>query len=247
MILVCDIGNTRIKSCLYDGKNISGAGSFDSFDDFEKFVSGENFNECVFSSVVPGKTNLLKKLLKNITPYQVTHSSSFNLKIEYRTPETLGIDRICSAEGAYYLFNESGKNYSGSDFIISIDFGTATTLNFIKYPGVFPGGMILPGLQLMFDSLSKNTAQLPAVSVQDYKGLTGTDTKSSIASGVINSQAGLIEKTINDIKSEYRAHDVHVYITGGNAEKIMPYLKFNFEFIGELVLTGIIAVYKKNN
>jgi len=250
MILVCDIGNTRIKAGFYDGENISRVQSFIDFEELNTIISEKEFSDCVFSSVVPAKSELLIKSVERKTgktPFRVKHNSKFNLKIEYQTPETLGIDRICSAEGAYYLFNKVNKSYTDSDFIISIDLGTATTLNFVKYPGIFLGGMILPGLNLMFNSLSQNTAQLPEVSEKDYTGITGVDTKSSIASGVINAQIGLIEKTIGDIKRKFDVSNVHIYLTGGNAEKIIPFLKFRYEYLCELVLMGIIAVYKNNN
>lgn len=250
MILVCDIGNSRIKSCIYSGNKISDFQSFTNFEEFENSILKKEFSDCIFSSVVPAKTGQFSRVIKTKsgkTPYQVTHNSDFNLAVEYQTPQTLGIDRICSAEGAYYLFRNTNEPYSESDFIISIDFGTATTLNFIKYPGIFPGGMILPGLKMMYGSLSKNTAQLPEVSEKDFTGLIGSDTKSSIASGVITSQTGLIEKTINEIKREFNAKNIQIYITGGNAENILPFLKFGYQYIPELVLVGIIAVYKKNN
>lgn len=249
MILVCDIGNSGIKTCFYSNDKISDVRSFENFEDFEKSISGKQFSDCVFSSVVPVKTELLLKLLKNYpgkSASRIDHNSDFNLKIDYKTPGTLGIDRICSAEGAYYLFNKSGHKSGNSDFIISIDFGTATTLNFVKPGGIFLGGMILPGIKMMFNSLSQETAQLPEVTEKDYSGLIGSDTNASIASGVINSQAGLIEKTIKEVQKEFDTKNIHIYITGGNAGKIIPHLKFEYEYTRELVLMGIIAVYKKN-
>jgi type III pantothenate kinase len=250
MILVCDIGNTRIKTGFYDGDNISLVQSLANFEEFNKLISEKEFSDCIFSSVVPAKSEILIKSTEaktGKTPFQVTHNSNFNLQIDYKTPETLGIDRICSAEGAYFLFNKINKSYTDSHFIISIDFGTATTVNFVKYPGIFPGGMILPGLSLMFDSLSQNTAQLPEVSEKDYTGIIGVDTKSSIANGVINAQIGLIEKTIAEIKNEFDVSNLHIYLTGGNAEKIIPFLKFRYEYLSELVLMGIVAVYKNSD
>ncbi|HKI78785.1 MAG TPA: type III pantothenate kinase [Ignavibacteriaceae bacterium] len=251
MLLACDIGNTRIKAGFIEADNLVKSGSFEGFDEFEHFIINEKIDSVAFSSVSPEKS---KELLEFITskfklnPFQVTHNSKFNLKIDYTTPETLGIDRICSAEGAYYLFNNSGnsKDYNKSTFIISIDLGTATTINFVDYPGAFIGGMILPGMDMMFNSLNKNTAQLPVVTPGEYKGLIGDTTNSSIASGVINSITGLFEKTISDLKKNLGIQNIHIYLTGGNAEKIIPYLNFENEYVKDLVLIGVKAVYEKN-
>ena len=176
------------------------------------------------SSVVPTTSKTLEEQLKkiNISPFFINSESKFNLKNEYKTPSTLGIDRICSAEGAFYLYQHSSnfksKNYSEKDFILTIDFGTATTLNFVKYPGIFMGGIIAPGINMMFNSLLTNTAQLPSVQIDDYQNFIGADTNQSISSGIINSSIGLIERTIKHLKQNLNAEIINVFITGGNAE-----------------------------
>ena len=247
MILICDIGNTRIKSCFYEDDKTFNINSFATFEEFKNSVSNNNFIDCVFSSVVPEKTDLLRHFIKIILqkePILITHNTDFNLEIDYKTPETLGIDRICSAEGAFYLFTKNGQKPGNNDFIVTVDFGTATTLNFINGPKTFVGGMILPGISMMFNSLSSNTAQLPEVTENDYNAFIGKDTKSSIASGVLNSAAGIIEKTKIELTEKYRAENIYFYITGGNAYKILPYLNINYEHVPGLVLTGIAAVYR---
>jgi type III pantothenate kinase len=99
----------------------------------------------------------------------------------------------------------------------------------------------------MFESLNKNTAQLPFVTESDYINMIGTSTKSSIASGVINSIAGLLEMVDNDLKNNRQADSVLFYTTGGNAEKINQYLTVKFEYVRELVLIGVNEIYKNNS
>ena len=167
-----------------------------------------------------------------------------NLTIDYKTPETLGIDRLCSAEGAFLLFknSEKYKNYKEGSYILSIDFGTATTINMIDYPGRFIGGLIAPGIDTMFESLKLRTSQLPLLSISNFVSTIGKDTKSSIASGIVTSVIGMIEKTINNLS----AQNVFVYLTGGNAKKIIPHLNFEFVYEEGLVLYGINALYEMN-
>ncbi len=162
--------------------------------------------------------------------------------------DTLGIDRLCSAEGAFFLFKQSNNfiNYSDKDFIITIDFGTATTINFVQHPGVFLGGIIAPGIKTMFNSLQKNTAQLPEVGINNFESFIGTDTKQSIASGVLNSTLGLMEKTINYLKNEYHGENIFIYATGGNAKDILSHINFRYKFEESLVLLGVKAVWDIN-
>lgn len=246
MLLACDIGNTRIKSAIFDNTKIIDFKIITTINELFASYKNSKITSAAFSSVVPERSKELTDQIKqnfDIFAFQIGHNSKFNLKIDYLTPETLGIDRICSAEGAFSLFKKL-KNYSKNDLIISIDFGTATTLNFVKFPGVFVGGIIAPGIELMSDSLNSYTAQLPEVSVSDYKKLIGRDTKESIASGVVNSTVGLIEKSITEQKDKTK--NIHIYVTGGNASKIIPYLKFKHRVVNELVLIGIKSIYEKN-
>ena len=96
---------------------------------------------------------------------------------------------------------------------------------------------------MMFESLKQRTAQLPLLSISDFVSTIGKDTSSSIASGVVISVVGMIEKTINDLSSS----NVFVYLTGGNAKKIIPYLNFDFVYEESLVLYGVNALWKLNN
>ncbi len=148
----------------------------------------------------------------NIDCFIISNKAKFNLNINYDTPETLGIDRICSSEGAFYLFknSEDFKNYNAETYIVTIDFGTATTINIIDYPATFIGGIISPGLKMMFNSLNKSTAQLPDVDPYDYLDLIGRTTNSSIATGVINSSIGLIDKLLSYIKNDLSGKNIKI-------------------------------------
>ncbi len=252
MFLACDIGNTNIKTGIFEVGELTAFNIFKTYRLFLEYIKRINFTNIAVSSVVPGITEKLIKDLKrfnNNKPFIIDKSDKFNLKIKYDSPDTLGIDRICSAEGAFSIYKNSAefKNYNSYLYILSIDFGTATTINFIRFPGDFIGGIIAPGITTMFNSLNKNTAQLPAIDERFYKELIGSDTNSSIASGIINSVTGLIEKSISQLRNIYSAEKIKVFITGGNAEKILPYLTFDYQFEKALVLKGIKAVYDKNN
>jgi type III pantothenate kinase len=246
MILTCDIGNTNIKAGIFTEDKLTDFLIPKGISELIDLVKNYKFNDIVVSSVVPSiSEELIKKLDElTITPVIINSNSSFNLDIDYDSPETLGIDRVCSAEGAFYLYSKT-NTFRKDQIIISIDFGTATTLNVVKHPGLFAGGIIAPGTDLMFKSLKTNTAQLPKVSSADYKNVIGKSTSESIASGVLQSAAGLIERSIELIKSETKAEEVIIYITGGNFENVEKFLEFDYNYEKGLVLYGINAVYNK--
>ena len=252
MLLTIDIGNSSIKAAIFEKNKLVQHFREKDPPKLISIIKYHSFKNAVVCSVVPKLTEQVSAKIKdefNITSFILTKDIKFNLDINYKTPETLGIDRLCSAEGAFLLFknSEKYKNYKEGSYILSIDFGTATTTNIIEYPGKFIGGLITPGVEMMFDSLNKKTAQLPDVDISDFDSFIGNSTDSSIASGVVTSAIGMFEKTINYLKKEKSAKDVFIYITGGNAKKIIPHLNFEFIYEEALVLYGVSALWKLNN
>ena len=248
MILALDIGNTNIKAGYFLKNQLNDVVIFRNPGELFNSIKHYEFNEAAISSVVPALTTRVKHFLEEelkITPYIISKDSSFNLKLDYKTPETLGIDRICSAEAAFDIFNNS-KGLKEGTFLLTIDFGTATTINIAAPPRNFIGGLIAPGIKTMFDSLNSKTAQLPGLNFSDYKSLIGKDTNSSIASGIITTTVGMIEKTINHLKEKYGAKVIKCFITGGNAKQVQPFLPKDFIYDEALVLKGVNSVYNLN-
>ena len=160
MFLACDIGNSRIKTALFSGSKITELNTFDSVEQLAAFYTGRSISYTGISSVVPGESKHLINILneKSISYHLISVDSCLNLKIKYKTPDTLGTDRICSAEGAFLLNGDIKEN----EILLSIDFGTATTVNFVKYPGEFIGGIIAPGVNMMGEALHSYTAPQPS-------------------------------------------------------------------------------------
>ena len=247
MLLAIDIGNSKIKCALFVEDEIVNTSASRNFSEIISFIKKNEFDDIAICSVVPHKLKRLQKFLKKkqgLNPFIINKDSAFNLRLNYKSPETLGMDRICSAEGAYFF--QKQKGFKENQIILSIDFGTATTINIIRFPNTFAGGLIAPGVGTMFKSLHNKTAQLPKVNFPDYKSFVGYDTVSSIASGVTNSVIGLIERTQNYFSNEEKIEEQFVYITGGFAKPVMPLLKGKIFLDDSLVLKGINQIYKKN-
>lgn len=245
MLLAIDIGNTNIKAGIFDRQKLLDHFIASNFSEIISSLGSCNITAASISSVVPEKTKLIYEGVKSsfdCKPFIITNNVKFNLKVKYKTPETLGIDRLCSVEGALLSY----ENLDTGTYLITIDFGTATTINIVKYPKLFIGGLISPGIKTLFHSLNKQTSQLPELTIDKYKSLIGDDTLTSIASGVVNSTIGLIDKTIKFLLEFSDCKEVIVYATGGMAEKLQSYLEQDVVYDKHLVLRGISAIYDLN-
>ena len=251
MILTCDIGNSRIKFGSFIDDDLIDLRAYHKIEHSIKFILEVRPEVIAISSVASVKLNQLinaikPKFLSNI--FLVDRNQHFNLIINYNSAATLGIDRICSAEGAIYLLQKDKQlnQINENDFIMIIDFGTATTINLIKFPNLFEGGLIIPGIKLMSESLYKQTEQLPEINITRTKSVIGKTTEENINNGIVNSTAGLIERVIRKIKNEFKADVKKIFITGGNAKTIMESLDFEYEYSEGLVLYGIKSIYDLN-
>lgn len=245
MLLAIDIGNTNIKAGIFDRQKLLDHFIASNFSEIISSLGSCNITAASISSVVPEKTKLIYEGVKSsfdCKPFIITNNVKFNLKVKYKSPETLGIDRLCSVEGALLSY----ENLDTGTYLITIDFGTATTINIVKYPKLFIGGLISPGIKTLFHSLNKQTSQLPELTIDKYKSLIGDDTLTSIASGVVNSTIGLIDKTIKFLLEFSDCKEVIVYATGGMAEKLQSYLEQDVVYDKHLVLRGISAIYDLN-
>lgn len=247
MLLTLDIGNTNIKSALFDDQHLKEfLVHFDS-DKAVEYLNKITFNEAAICSVNPRVEKLLTINIseKRIKLFRASIRNKFNFKINYETPETLGMDRVCSAAGALEIATKE-KLISNNQYLITIDFGTATTINIVSPSGEFIGGLIAPGITTMIKSLNEKAAKLPVPDLNNYNGLIGNSTNSSIISGVITSTVGMISETINQLVTTNNQNMPIIFATGGNAKFILPYLKHKVLFEEALVLKGLKVIYDLN-
>jgi len=246
MILTFDIGNTNIKSALFETDEIKDFQVHTSVEDVIEYIDHIKFNVAAICSVNPTSEKILiSKLKTSVTPiFCATVNQKMNLTINYRTPQSLGMDRVCSAVGALDLAVKE-KITSKNQYLITIDFGTATTINIVSPDRKFIGGLISPGVKTMLKSLNKNTAQLPLPDLESYQGIIGNSTESSIVSGVITATIGMISETVEKLKNESTNNPI-IYVTGGNSKLILPHLSYNVNFEKDLVLKGLKILYDLN-
>ena len=147
----------------------------------------------------------------------------------YRTPQTLGSDRLAAAVGAHAL-------YPGSPVLV-VDFGTAITIDLVSAQGEFLGGNISPGAMTRFKALHHFTKKLPLCGLTEETVLLGGDSFEAIESGVINGIVYEIEGYIRELKQKYDG--LRIIFTGGDGNFFAKRLKNPIFATYDLVAYGL--------
>ena len=157
--------------------------------------------------------------------------SAFGVVNGYTEADKLGADRWACLLAV--------KKYFSLPACI-VDCGTAITVDFIDDCGVHKGGLIIPGLKLMEQSLIANTCEIECLGETKYS-LLGCDTASGIERGILSAVCGMIEKMFSKL-SEDCPGTLHLFLTGGNAARISPDLNLSHKIIPDLVLRGLTVL-----
>ncbi len=234
MNLILDIGNSAIKYGLFNEDNLLRRGVLGS-QDLKSL--GERLNPYRYTKVIVSAVTDLPPELKylSVAPEAIivlSEKTALPIVNAYLTPQTLGFDRLANACGAAKLFPE--KN------VLVIDTGTCLKFDFLTYGGQYLGGAISPGLLMRFKALHHFTARLPLLDPGDIPPLIGTNTVSSIQSGVVN---GMIAE-INEITRQYQEKypGLEIIITGGHAAYFLNHLKSRIFAAPDLTLQGLNAI-----
>jgi len=232
-LYLIDAGNSLIKLGVCINGEIVSMSSFNSLALLKQEL--EPHVPISLSSVLNSN---FKEDLKNVQNpvFWVSHQVKLPFKINYLTPSTLGIDRICNVAAI------SKTNQFTNRLII--DIGTCIKFDFLNDKNEYEGGSISPGLKLRFNALNLFTDKLPLIEIFEKVNLIGNSTESSMQSGVQNG----IESEINGLISKYREkyHDLSIYITGGDAHYFDLAQKNNIFADEILTLKGILEIYLLN-
>jgi type III pantothenate kinase len=238
MNLTLDIGNYGAKLAVFDGKTKVLSTRINDFncESFEKTISGFVFDKAIISSVkvISGfVTDVLSS--QGVFIHTLSYKSKLPFEIQYKTPETLGTDRIAALAGAFNLFcNEN---------IMIIDAGTAITYDFL-INGIYKGGNISPGINIRFKALNSFTDKLPLLSIDENFDSPGQTTHDAILSGVINGTIYEINEYIRTFKNEYKNNKI--ILTGGDSEYINARLNKQIMSFPDLVNEGLNYILEHN-
>lgn len=231
MNLIIDQGNTRTKIALFDNGELMRTTVLKEVSAREvEYWLGEALpQKAIVASVVSDALYLELQDHFSFAISNLTHATSLPFSMKYKTPETLGLDRIALAAAAV-------STYPAQDCLV-IDAGTCITYDFVNRLGEYEGGAIAPGLQMRFKSLDHFTARLPMGETENLQDLIGTTTRESIASGVINGIRNEVEGTINQYQSRFP--EMITVLTGGDAGIFDSFTKNSIFAAPEFLLKGL--------
>ena len=219
MVLVVDVGNTRIKGAVFEDAILLEVFIFTKSEikiNIESILKKfKNVSDLVVSSVgdVEKLSFLAFENLLNV--HFISNNDPFPFQNKYETPRTLGIDRIVLATGATLQFPNQNR--------LVIDAGTCITYDFIDEKNNYLGGSISPGLRLRYEALHNFTAKLPLLSLEDPKNFIGASTSDAIHSGVVNGLVYEIDGFIAEYKLKYL--NFIIILTGGDSDFLAKRLK----------------------
>jgi len=238
--LVIDIGNSLNKVAIFSEKELVASFFYEKLTVNELSALKTEFpgiERAILSSVASVQPAVYT-WLKTTFSYFLEFNSRTPIPISnnYRTPETLGLDRLAAAIGARVLFPDKD--------LLVIDAGTAITFDLIEGKGTFAGGNISPGLRSRFRALHEFTANLPLVEEHGKIPLIGQTTEEAIKAGVILGMVLEMDGMIDLMKK--KRPEIQPVLTGGDARFFETRLKNRIFVKFEITLIGLNRILEYN-
>ena len=254
MLLVIDVGNTNTVLGVYENEVLVHDWRIRTVADHtideygtliynlyktSKISSRSTITDIIISCVVPPMLNILEPLCEkyfNLKPLIVGPGVKTGMPIYYDNPKEVGADRIVNAVAAYDRYKRD---------LIIVDFGTATTFDYVSPKGEYMGGCIAPGIMIASEALFERAANLPRVALSKPKSIIAKDTVSSMQAGIVYGYAGLVDGIVQRMKAEVKGNPT-VVATGGLAKVVAPETKTIEAIDDMLTLEGLHIIYKRN-
>jgi type III pantothenate kinase len=235
-VLAIDAGNTRIKWGVHDGAGwrVQAWAATARVSALKAALARVAAPQAIVISNVAGAalSEKLRRALPAAPAPQWIKSARVQcgVRSSYADPAQLGCDRWAAIIGAYRLFGVAS---------VVVNAGTALTIDALTGDGVFAGGVIVPGVELMRKALADNTA---ALKLRPGKfGFFPDATGDAIMSGAINASCGAIERMARFIEEAGQAAPLCV-LSGGGAALLAPHVNLEVKMVDNLVLEGLLTI-----
>ncbi|MGC9965512.1 MAG: type III pantothenate kinase [Syntrophobacteraceae bacterium] len=254
MLLAIDIGNTNTVLGLFEGDKLVHDWRIRTevdmtIDEYAITLRSlfavheipvDSVRDVIISCVVPPVLNSTERFCQRFfrtTPLVVGPGIRTGMPIFYDNPKEVGADRIVNAVAAYEQHKKA---------LIVVDFGTATTFDYITERGEYMGGVISPGIMISCEALFQKASKLPRVEIfARPPSIMAKNTIASMNAGIVYGYAGLVEGIISRMKKEVN-HEIYVVATGGLAALIASECKLIDSVDEYLTLKGLKIIFDRN-
>ena len=253
MLVAIDVGNTNIPIGIYKENNLIANYRMTTkikrtSDEYGFMLSNflenagihsDEVNDVIISSVVPKimhsfKNGIVKFL--NVEPVIVGPGIKTGISVQLENPRSVGSDRIADCAGAYY-------EYGGP--VLVVDFGTATTYDYVDEKGNFKAGAIGVGFESGANALWGQTAQLPEIEIKRPQSILAKNTQTEMQAGIFYQFLGGFELTVKQFRKELDTN-FKVIATGGLGRIICNYTDLIDVYDPNLIFKGLKVIYNKN-
>ncbi len=239
MELILDFGNTRQKIALFEGDEAVWEAGYDAVTP-DMLAALLDRHPAVTASILSSVVNhdpAIPALLAQRTRFVLLgENTPVPVINRYRTPASLGKDRLAAAVGG-------AARFPGCDVLV-ISAGTALTFDLVTREGGYLGGAISPGMQMRFSALHTFTDKLPLLSFREPEDLTGTSTEASILSGVVNGMTAEIGGVAEAYRERYPG--LQVILSGGDLNYFVKRLKISIFALPNIVIYGLQKILAFN-
>ena len=241
MNLIIDVGNTQIKVAVFQEDELQYTIRFDASqfhlklkEIFQKFPE---IQFSILSSVKNVEENWGKTLQQKTKFLLLSGTTKVPFQNHYKTPRTLGVDRMALAAAA-------SKKFSGKNTLI-IDAGTCITYDILNRKNEYLGGVISPGLQMRTKAMHQFTDKLPLVEInKPLDFFIGNTTETSLQLGVLKATSLEIDGFIEEYKNKFE--DLTVILSGGDTEILSKTVKNSIFAPSNFLLEGLNQILEFN-
>jgi len=238
MNLCIDIGNTRIKWGIFEEDSLVHKDSFQRnyTSKLEEVFKKYQIKRSISSSTRK-KASSMEKLVADYCEHTILdYKTPLPIKNMYKTPETLGRDRIAAVVAAHAKYSQKGN--------LVIDLGTCITYDFISLNGDYLGGNIAPGVHMRLNAMHHFTDGLPLIDMKLPNKILGDSTETAMQNGAVRGTIMEINSFLNTMSDFYG--ELNVILTGGDAIFFGELLNTEIFVAPSLVLTGLNEILKYN-
>lgn len=239
MNLVIDIGNTKVKMAVFEQSillyhTIIDAEALDS--SIRRLLKDYKISHAIISHVAKLDHAIIPRLEDFFDIMLLDHRTPLPFLNRYKTPDTLGVDRMALAAGAVKQFPKQN--------VLVIDAGSCITYDFVNQDNEYHGGAISPGIQMRYKAVNEFTENLPLLPVQDVIPEQGNSTSNALHLGILN---GVIQE-IDGVICQYRDNfdKLTVVLTGGDTIFLAKNLKSSIFAIPNFLLEGLNSILIHN-